>query len=54
VTVSINPGDMSFNRFNSDEFQNGVTSVLESAERGGSDIGEVLATASRIDDGDAD
>jgi hypothetical protein len=41
-------------QFASDHFQYGVESVLGAVYRGAAEVGEVLATTARIDDGDAD
>jgi hypothetical protein len=41
-------------QFKNDDFQFGFEIVLGAAYRGAADVGEVLATASRIHDGDAD
>ncbi|MBJ7329416.1 MAG: prolyl oligopeptidase family serine peptidase [Solirubrobacteraceae bacterium] len=41
-------------RFKDDGFQFGLELALGAAHRGGADVGEVLATVSRIADGDAD
>jgi hypothetical protein len=40
--------------FDDEDFQFGLETVLGAAGRGAADIGEVLATAARIEDGDAD
>jgi len=41
-------------RFDDDDFRSGLETVLGAAYRGAADLGEVLATAARIADGDAD
>lgn len=41
-------------RFKNDDFQFGFEIILGAAQRGGSAVGEVLATAARIKNGDAD
>jgi hypothetical protein len=41
-------------QFGHDDFQFGLEIALGAAYRGGADVGEVLTTAARIDDGDSD
>ena len=41
-------------RFDDEDFRSGLETVLGAAYRGAADLGEVLATAARIADGDAD
>ena len=40
--------------FDDDDFRRAFADVLGGARRGASDVGEALATAARIEDGDAD
>jgi len=40
--------------FGDDDFRGALADVLGGARRGASDVGEALATAARIEDGDAD